>query len=590
MKKIFLTAIILRLVLAAFLYHTDLKAIYRDSRLIEPGIVQGYQQGAENRTSLVYPPPIYVLYHYHQKINHWLFSSHYDAWMEDWGSFHVARHPHIFRDLLVMKLPLLIADLLTAWVLLKIVPAAKKRLAAFLWLFNPVTLYAIYGFGNLDIIPTLLVVSSIAWAKFHRWNWSYVFLGLAAGFKLFPLLLLPFWIALDPRSLKEKLGGIFLTLAGFGLCLGPLLFHPSLVQSLFVSNLTSGIFNATIHLGAGSELPIYLVIYGLMLLAVLNKKIRPSLEVILLVVIGSLFALSHFHPQWIIWVAPALVLLLVEERIGYFETIIMLASYFVVSLMINDKFVAFGQFKAMNEAFDSIEAPRWFLDRLNIGTQLHNLANATFFVSMFWIILQALEKVSPQKWRRIHLSLTQVTAGWVVGLIILFIAAHTPLPYLGKYIEQEVADQRDVMILTNTTTVSQKIPIHENNFNGIALLLKNVNLQNNKDVYFKLLDEQNNAVRTFTINGGAIGDDFNLKLNFAPIPDSRGKTYTLQFSSPAAGDKDQILIPYNGGIDSPGLFVNDKPVRGHLAYTTYYNPGNLWQNMLYTFYQILTRF
>ncbi len=594
MKKIFLSAIILRIILAAFLYHTDLKAIYRDSRLIEPGIVAGYQQGISSNTALVYPPPIYLLYYYHQKIDFWLFSDHYTEWMKDWGSFHVSGHPHIFRDLLVMKLPLLIADLLTGWILLMIVPATKKRLTAYLWFFNPFTLYAIYGFGNLDIIPTLLVISSIASAKFHRWTWSYIFLGVAAGFKLFPLLLLPFWFLIDPRSFKQKLPGAFLSVAITAFCFGPLLFQPILLQSLFISNLTSGIFNATIQLGSGSELPLYLVVYGLLFFAVLHKKIQLSLETILLVVIGSLFALSHFHPQWIIWITPALVLLLVEGKIGYLETLGMMISYLILSWMINDKFVAFGQLKALNEAFDTIEAPRWFLDRLHLGAQIQSLATAAFFVSIVWIILQSVEKVTPHKIKNIHLSLGKIALMWTVGIILFFVAAHAPLPALGKYIDQEVAEQRDTIDLMSTTTVSQQMTVHHPNFNGLALLMKNVNLANHQNVYFTLFDDKKNPVRNFTINGGSIGDDFNLKLNFPPIADSQGKTYTLQITSPTTGEKEIIKLPYNGAADIPGLTVSvagvQQPIKGHLAYTTYYNPGGLLANVQYTLYQILTRF
>ena len=177
--------------------------------------------------------------------------------MKDWSYSQVANHPHIFRDLLVMKLPLILFDLLAALVVILIVPIKKRELAAVLWLFNPFSIYAIYGFSQFDIIPTFLVLLSLFFWRKEKFHYSYAALGLAAGVKVFPLLLLPYYLILDSRNIKARIIGLGVAIAGFLICLAPIITSTVALKSIFLSNLTGGVFQARIPLGSSMFIPIY---------------------------------------------------------------------------------------------------------------------------------------------------------------------------------------------------------------------------------------------------------------------------------------------------------------------------------------------
>ena len=64
---IVLFGVFLRIIFASFLYHTDIKAIYRDSAMIEGGIKLGYEKAAAANSPLFYPPVAYVFFERYQK-------------------------------------------------------------------------------------------------------------------------------------------------------------------------------------------------------------------------------------------------------------------------------------------------------------------------------------------------------------------------------------------------------------------------------------------------------------------------------------------------------------------------------------------
>ena len=99
-------------------------------------------------------------------------------------------------QLLVLRLPLLIADVLLYIILCLMLPTKQKSV---LWLYfaSPILFYINYFHGQLDVIPTALLFLSI-FALFRGRNWySFLFLGLGIACKTHLLAVLPFyWIYL----------------------------------------------------------------------------------------------------------------------------------------------------------------------------------------------------------------------------------------------------------------------------------------------------------------------------------------------------------------------------------------------------------
>ena len=69
--------ILLRVALAGFVYHTDIKGQYHEAQLLDYGVAQGYQRGVDETTPLHYPPPIYLLYNIYPKVGNLIFSDYF---------------------------------------------------------------------------------------------------------------------------------------------------------------------------------------------------------------------------------------------------------------------------------------------------------------------------------------------------------------------------------------------------------------------------------------------------------------------------------------------------------------------------------
>lgn len=598
--KLIALALILRVILASFLYHTDLKGIYHESLLVKTfGWVGGYEKGVEENAPLHYPPPIYLLFSSYQTLAKPLFSAYFDKWMNDGGSQSIKNHPAIFRDLLVMKLPIIATDLLIAWLILKLVPEGRKKFAAALWLFNPFSLYAIYAFSHFDIIPTALILAAVVFFYRERKTLSYVSLGLAVGFKVFPLLLLPFWMFFDERSWIERIRDAALAVVVFTACLLPIISSKAAISSVFLSNLTGGITRASLDIGGHEELPLFPIVYSLFLIASasgLAKKI--PLEAVPVAVFGTLLGLSNFHPQWMIWIMPFLALLIVKGVVKLQEALFMMLAYVGVVLLIDDIYMSLGLFKALNDASDSLPALRWWADRISVGSQLQGFFHAFFLAMVIWTIYRSfkgkdlsfkgknllpLQAESP--------GLAKISLLWGAALIGIFILIHIPLTIKGKYVDSEYTSQDGTIPLTSSTVIDQRFSIIHSNFSGISLRMKNVNLINKSDVFFAFTDQGNDGQTIYKINGGAIGDDYDLKINFKPINDSEDHTYLLTISSPQspAATSGIIFVPYDSAAGTAGLTVGGKSVPGRLVFATYYNPGGLADNLKYTLSNITSK-
>lgn len=585
-------AIFLRLIFAGFFFHTDIKGHYMEAQLAQTNISAGYEQGVKQNTPLHYPPVIYVLYNTHRYINGWMFSPTFQNWLNDGSFLHLENNPNMFRDLFVMKLPILLFDFLTALVLIALAPIGRKRLAAALWLLNPFSLYAIYFFGQFDIIAAFFVLTAILlWHK-NRLTLSYGILGLAAAVKVFPLLLLPVFLIYDNRSLLKKASGVASFALVFLLCLAPILTSVIALKSVFLSNLTGGLFKASIELGGGKSLPIFLVAY-LMILTVLllNYLKKPLLESVIFIVLALLLTLSDFHPQWMVWLMPLLVLLLVKKVIGWVETLIFLITYLGVSLLIDDKFVGLGTLKAVNQSFDSIPSIRFFTDKLGLGIQIQSLLNALLVVCTGIFSFQVFK--SNLNFKSLNLekiNLLKLFPVWLISLLIFIIAAHLPLVFFGRLVDSSRVEEQSRLILTENTTISQKIKINNNNFNGLEIRFKNIGLRNRNNITISLASETGSTVLTEKINAAAIGDDYNLMLKFPAIVDSVGQTYILTINQPeAVAEEEELVIPYDGKTTESEIIVNNIPQNGSLSYTAFRSTGNLLDNLNYSVSSIIKK-
>lgn len=110
--------------------------------------------------------------------------------------FEFLGHPNIFRILFVIKIPFLVADLVTAWGIFALCGRTNAaRAATVLWLFNPITLFAFYIFGRFESIPIMFCVLSMLAFQKKRVLLSALLLGLSINSREIFIFLGPAFLA-----------------------------------------------------------------------------------------------------------------------------------------------------------------------------------------------------------------------------------------------------------------------------------------------------------------------------------------------------------------------------------------------------------
>lgn len=180
-SKMFWAALVLKLALGSILasyYMRDLFVPFLNY-FVESGFSNPWRHFAElgRLNSFPYPPiMLYIL-----AASRWPF-----GWLLPSGTDVVT-----IGHLLVMRLPLLVADIAAALILLRWFPNRVRHVLLFYWC-SPFVIYVSYWHGQLDIIPTVLFLCCLDRLYYKRYVLAMVIFGLALATKSHLLVTLPF--------------------------------------------------------------------------------------------------------------------------------------------------------------------------------------------------------------------------------------------------------------------------------------------------------------------------------------------------------------------------------------------------------------
>ncbi len=394
-RKLLLIAVSLRLLVSGLLFHPDIKTIAFQTSFLKKGIVNIYPYLIDNKVNLplkeefVYFPLSYLTLGSYQAVISNFLGNDFNNWLSDAGANSVVNNPNIIKYLILLKLPLLVADILIAFLLLNYFKKREDGEKAFtLWLFNPFTIILIYAFSNIDIYAVLLTVIAFLYIKREKLITASVFLGLAISFKLYPLLFVPF-LFLKSKKIKDKILTTLIPISIFVLSIIPF-WSEAFVKSALVSGLSTRIFSPSFEIGFGES-----IIAGLFLLSALfvyaylnDHKIKLfNYFVILLLII---FSFSHFHISWLLWIAPFLVILAIKKPQLSWPIFFWAVFAISIPLFYSDRSMTISLFRIYSTWYDLLPTPFTFIQKLydayNFQSMLHSILAGLSVVLSFNLI------------------------------------------------------------------------------------------------------------------------------------------------------------------------------------------------------------
>ena len=264
------------------------------------------------RDIFIYPPLAYYTLGFFRILVKPLTDTNFIPWLwENLGSVH--NYPSLMRHLFLFKLPYLFIDVFLGFVLASFFKEkAKKRLAFLLWMFNPVTLFATFMVGQFDVLPTLFAVLALWAAVRGKKIWSMIFLGIGGSYKLFPLLLIPPTAFLLGEKFKERVKLFIVGFLPFLFFIAPFINSTAFRAMTFSPKSQKMLFMGWPVSGAEVVYPflLFLIVFYSMAYYFHKKKFSliKNLNIYYLAIFLLTFSVTHYHPQWFLWVTPFLIL------------------------------------------------------------------------------------------------------------------------------------------------------------------------------------------------------------------------------------------------------------------------------------------
>lgn len=395
LRKLLILAILVRLLLMPFLYHPDIKTYNFQSSFLSAGVFNIYPYLLEHKAALpskeefVYFPLTYFLVGGYQILVSPLLGGNFHSWLFNANQTALAL-PDIFRFLFLLKLPYLFLDIAVAFLLMKFFDGEyEKKMAFTLWLLNPFSILIIYVFSNIDIIPVFLTVLSLLFAKQKKIILGALVLGIAAGFKAYPLLFVPF-LLLWSNSWRERLGIIAASVGSFLVILAPF-YSKALIDSAVSSGLTTRLFDGGLALGFGENIILTVfLIAGLFFYLFEKNREEIDLSAVYTVVTLIIFSFIHFHVQWLLWGMPFICLSLVRGRKSPSFFVMLFVLALLVPFLYDDKSMNVSIFSVMNPIYSTLPTPyeaiQRFYDPLVIQSLIHTIFAAGCMVVSFKLL------------------------------------------------------------------------------------------------------------------------------------------------------------------------------------------------------------
>lgn len=513
-KTILTVAILLRLLLMPFLFHPDIKTQYFHANFFSQGVTNIYQFIAEQKHNLPYKdtfnyPPLayYTLGSINVVLSPFTRQS-FQNWLKDWGP-NVFTSDHIFRDMFLLKLPYLFLDLSLGLILATLLSKEKQKTGLILWFFNPITLYAIYGLANFDLIPTFTTLLALFLIQKQKYPLAGICFGLGVALKLFPLLLLPLFLIYLFYKTNFKQSLIFLSSI-------ILVFILSILPTIndFLSITSSGLINklfASNILG----IPIFIPFYALIVITfIFSKKTLSHLIIFSSLVFLAVYILSRYHPQWILWSMPFVTLILSQNKKLLFFGLTLLISFFLSVLAFQDRFLTLG---ILSPIFPNIYDVA-FLEELifsKININIVTITSTTLLVittlGFIFFGFKSHSTPTPKYQNIIFTSLFIISTATFIALLVLCGV------FLGN--RSLISSQTDetTEIPLNQQTFSTPLDTKQDNLYLVFIKIRNPERKNLEPLNFTIKNETGDTIREIKLAGQNIGLNDWVKFQFEPI-------------------------------------------------------------------------
>lgn len=226
----------------------------------------------------------------------------------------IFENPMLKFNIFWMKIPYLLFDLGTFYLLWLIVKREKSNWQAMAWYWlNPVFIFAVYAFARYESFPVFFLTASMLFTQMRQSKLGALSFGMAIIARSSILMLLPIYVLTTGKNLKDKILNSILAILPYVLVLLPQYFTKEGGGSGELTWVTDGRhtnFVLSNFVKLDEETGIYIFIIGFVIIAyyawqrwVSVKEDMYDGAFFKLIVFMWFYATSFYHPQYLAWTA-----------------------------------------------------------------------------------------------------------------------------------------------------------------------------------------------------------------------------------------------------------------------------------------------
>jgi hypothetical protein len=257
-------------------------------------------------------------------------------------------------------------------------------------MFNPVTIFVLYIFARHDIIGVFITIIALLLAKKDRKYWSILVLALAIALRFFPIMILIPLIFYLSKSKKDYILLSVLGISGLATveALSNLFYGKSLIFALLNTQHFNYILSSRLELIIHDRIFIFIVVYFLIVFSFIYKR-KKSFDLLInygAIIYLAYLALSYFHPQYVLWTIPFLVIIFARKRSVLYYHWIQFGLLMIILIYWGDLVTKFVFAPLDHRFFIYITGPIPLIERFYSSATFVNIFRSIFTAVSLWMI------------------------------------------------------------------------------------------------------------------------------------------------------------------------------------------------------------
>jgi hypothetical protein len=388
--KYFLIGIIIRLVFLPFFFQRDVLSTYqRAAETVFTGnLGADFQQFAMH---LLHSAYLFIIKFLIPSVDQFskimLNENTWTSWI-DFNNF-----AFVYRTLTLFKFPYLLLDIACMFLIIRLLydnePEKKLKIFKY-WSLNPLVIFVTYLFARHDIVAVFFILIAFILAKYNRKYWSIIVLAIGVIMRFFPIMILPFLILFLAKRKKDY--AILFSIGITGLVVlevfSYLYFGRSVIFSLLNTQHFDYILSAKLSLIIDDAIFIFIVAYMILLFSFIHQK-NKTFE-LFLNYCGMVYLLyvatSYFHPQYLLYAIPFLVIIFVRRNAIYYYHIIQFGLLMIVLIYWGDLVTKFLFAPIDIKYILYLPGPIPVVNRFYNAAKFVNIFRSVFSAVSLWMI------------------------------------------------------------------------------------------------------------------------------------------------------------------------------------------------------------